>query len=550
MLFTLLLQFMFLLLVAVRSSWTCLVLVLSVPSILLLSFSTSTTKNNCYAFTYKNYYNNVRNKPSYRHYQYRHQNQQQQLQQQQQQQQQQPLDNLSGHKRNMIKNSGATDIDVNTIDPYEAHWKLYPRTHVSYHTSLFTNSTIPLVNTINGDILTKDIWKKVPWSDTFHDIRGNQYDNDNDTNYSTGNKSPLPGITRFKSLYDDTHIYIGGIIYPANTITTEAHFTKRNSPIFQKDSDFEIFIDVNGTTHQYKELEVNAINTVWNLLLDKPYWDGGVEHSGRITNNISDPFYYDTYQQKTATIIWDGIINDSTNNIGALWTIETALSYSDLYYSTAAITTPHTTSDDTATSDTDTIPPLNSFVPKPGTYWRINFSRVEKQGDINWTWQPQIRWDPITQQFIGFIDMHLPDAWGYLYFATTNDDDGLLTITKSTTTKVAPPRDPTWPARLCATTIYYALHYYKQMNGSYTNTLSDLILPLDIIEPFNITIELPNINSFLVSIQSITDTTATATTSPLLSQQQQQRVWATIQTDRYLQAGIDEDDTQGNIAMN
>ncbi len=54
--------------------------------------------------------------------------------------------------------------------------------------------------------------------------------------------------------------------------------------------------------------------------------------------------------------------------------------------------------------------------PSIGTMWRINFSRVEKRGDVNWTWQAQIAWDAVGHQFAGNVNMHLPDAWGYLVF--------------------------------------------------------------------------------------------------------------------------------------
>ena len=80
-------------------------------------------------------------------------------------------------------------------------------------------------------------------------------------------------------------------------MTVEAHFTERNSPIFQKDSDFEVFVDPLGSCHGYKEYEVNALNTVWNLMLDRPYGDGGVEHSGRIAKP-GDALYYDVKHQK------------------------------------------------------------------------------------------------------------------------------------------------------------------------------------------------------------------------------------------------------------
>jgi hypothetical protein len=38
-----------------------------------------------------------------------------------------------------------------------------------------------------------------------------------------------------------------------------------------KDNDFEVFVDTDGSTHMYKELEVNAINTTWDLELSKVY---------------------------------------------------------------------------------------------------------------------------------------------------------------------------------------------------------------------------------------------------------------------------------------
>ena len=47
------------------------------------------------------------------------------------------------------------------------------------------------------------------------------------------------------------------------------------------DNDFEVFINPDGTTHNYKEYEMNALATVWNLFLNKPYTDGGWEHSAR-----------------------------------------------------------------------------------------------------------------------------------------------------------------------------------------------------------------------------------------------------------------------------
>ncbi len=48
----------------------------------------------------------------------------------------------------------------------------------------------------------------------------------------------------------------------------------RDAVIFH-DNDFEVFIDPDGDTHAYYELEVNALGTPWDLMLIKPYRDGG-----------------------------------------------------------------------------------------------------------------------------------------------------------------------------------------------------------------------------------------------------------------------------------
>ena len=51
--------------------------------------------------------------------------------------------------------------------------------------------------------------------------------------------------------------------------------TEHDSVIFQ-DNDFEVFIDPDGDNHNYYEIEINALNTEWDLRLPKPYRDGRV----------------------------------------------------------------------------------------------------------------------------------------------------------------------------------------------------------------------------------------------------------------------------------
>ncbi len=49
-----------------------------------------------------------------------------------------------------------------------------------------------------------------------------------------------------------------------------AELTLHDSVIY-KENDFEVFIDPDGDNHNYYEIEINALGTVWDLFLAKPY---------------------------------------------------------------------------------------------------------------------------------------------------------------------------------------------------------------------------------------------------------------------------------------
>lgn len=330
---------------------------------------------------------------------------------------------------------------------------------------------------IDGNILDKKIWTQVPFSDPFDEIRGPLDAPTSDT------PNHHRCRTRMKMLWDDEYLYVGalleyglsgkdedqsdleisllssqndGNVNNNDALVSEiiATFTERNSPIFHQDSDFEVFIDADSSCQFYKELEMNAINTVWNLMLNKPYADGGVEHSARIAKNPNDKLYYEVEHQKSAAKVVHGSIkqNDdddemnrsSMNRSYSAWTVEIALAHKD--------TLRFTTS--------------KSRNPSVGDFWRINFSRVEWKGQINWTWVPQIAWDPKQQKWKGFVDMHRPDAWGYVYFADEMGQDDHSTEEKWT--------DPYWPEKSLAMVLYYELHSYKDKHGSFTDDISKL----------------------------------------------------------------------------
>lgn len=381
--------------------------------------------------------------------------------------------------------SGAIPGGIEPCSPFKSHWDLFPSFYVAQRAPL------SFFQQIDGD-LTKSAWDKVPWSAAFGDIQGDDADT----------SSVKPALTRFKALWDDDHLYIGALLHPSDAFNTQAHFDQRNSPIYQLDSDFEVFVDWFGNNHNYKELEVNALNTVWNLMLDKPYLNGGVEHSGRVTTDTKDPLYYEVHRQKTAVRVLEGVLNDNVTEAGALWSVEIALAFSDLNATTTVRTKEEGSTGTSSSSRPTTKHKLNSnldslprsYSPSYGSHVRINFSRVELQGDINWTWQPQRVYSALQHKYQGQVNMHLPESWGYLVFGNknqhgTNTDDSRLDSQPAPTVMLQPADiDRTWPAQVAAMHVYYAQNAYRAAVGHYAFDLDDLLpyMQTMYINPFTV----------------------------------------------------------------
>ena len=260
--------------------------------------------------------------------------------------------------------------------------------------------------------LDDEAWREAPWTDDFVDIEGDV--------------KPAPRFrTRAKMTWDDTYFYIAAELLEPHVWGT---LTKHDSVIFH-DNDFEVFIDPDGDNHEYYELEINALNTEWDLLLEKPYRDGGPAVDA-----------WEIPGLKTATRV-NGKLNDP-NELDESWTVELAIPWKALE---ARAHQP--------------IPP------KDGDRWRVNFSRVEwehlidsgtykkvpKKPEANWVWSPQ-----------GAIDMHRPERWGYVQFF--NDPPGKATFRP----------DPARFARDRLMTIYHAQKAYKKNKSSWAKSLNDL----------------------------------------------------------------------------
>src|SRR5215211_2068578 len=149
--------------------------------------------------------------------------------------------------------------------------------------------------------LDDDAWKAAPWTDAFVDIEGD--------------RQPKPTFrTRVKMLWDDDNLYIAAELEEPHVWGT----LKEHDAVIFHDNDFEVFLDPDGDNHLYGELEVNALNTTWDLLLTKPYKDGGhAVHAWEITG------------LRTAVKL-DGTLNDPRDTDKG-WTVEIKWPWKGLY---------------------------------------------------------------------------------------------------------------------------------------------------------------------------------------------------------------------------
>ena len=212
-------------------------------------------------------------------------------------------------------------------------------------------------------------WDIAPFSDSFIDIEGE--------------KTPKFN-TKVKMLWDNMYLYVYARL-------EEEHIwgdIYERDQIIYYNNDFEVFIDPAGNGAPYGEIEINALNTVWDLLLDKPYRTGG-----------QAIFEWNLEKLKTAVYI-EGTLN-KPGDIDSFWSVEMAIPIKSI----AALRS------------------SKELIPKLGDHWRINFSRVNWEHELidgvyrkkkrenrllpekNWVWSPQ-----------HVVNMHEPERWGYLIF--------------------------------------------------------------------------------------------------------------------------------------
>lgn len=268
--------------------------------------------------------------------------------------------------------------------------------------------------------LDEQSWKKADWTDPFQDIEGP--------------RKPKPRYkTRAKMLWDENYFYVGAEIEEPHVWATLA---ERDSVLYEE-NDFEVFIDPDGDTHNYAEVEINALNTVLDLFLLKPYRDGGPALRA-----------WDIQGLRTAVAV-EGTLNDPRDKDKA-WTVEAAIPMAILQ---------------------DCHP--GKLPPQPGDQWRVNFSRVEyrvspgKGGyekakdrtagrplpEDSWAWAPT-----------GLVNVHYPEMWNIVQFTGT-----VAGAQKEWCDEL--PSDPVkWALRK----IYYRQRGFQERQGRFSGDLTDL----------------------------------------------------------------------------
>jgi hypothetical protein len=281
----------------------------------------------------------------------------------------------------------------------------------------YTTPFANLAPVIDGH-LNDPAWQSAPWSDAFVDIEGN--------------KQPVPALgTRMKMVWNDTCLFIAAELQEPQVWAT----LRQPDEVVFYDNDFEVFIDPDNNTHQYYEIEVNALNTIFDLFLAKPY-----------RNNGQAMIHWNVEHFRSAVQVQGTLNNPLDKDKG--WTVEMAIPFRSVSLGNSP------------------------QIPQEGTLWRINFSRVEwdtevKEGkylkktgangrhlpEHNWVWSPQ-----------GLVDMHYPERWGYLKFTRQN-------MASNATAFVLPYAEK---QKRYLWLIYYRQKKYYEKHQRYAATLAEL----------------------------------------------------------------------------
>jgi hypothetical protein len=209
-------------------------------------------------------------------------------------------------------------------------------------------------------------WLDAAWTADFVNLRG-----------PTAPERPAPPRTRAKFAWDARHLYVAAELSETDV---RAAMKEHDSPIFRENA-FELFIDPDDDGLRYAELEINALNTTFDLLMSKPYAERGKADEK-----------WEIAGLRTAVRV-DGTLNHRDDQDRG-WTVEIAIPWTALADLTG-----------------DALPP------KSGAKFRANLARVMtppagEEGRTRYA-----TWSPINE-----ASLHVPPRWGWIEFAKAPAD--------------------------------------------------------------------------------------------------------------------------------
>ena len=236
--------------------------------------------------------------------------------------------------------------------------------------------------------------------------------------------------TKFKLRWDDRNIYIGALLQE-NYIW--ASKTANDSELWNENI-FSVLLSADDSLLNYKQIDVNALGTVMDLLMKKSYWDA----PGQLVHDLK-------WDSKAKIAVYTPGSVNKPGDRDQYWSVEISIPFETLADRTNRV----------------------QQHPRDNEVWFMQFARSQhilrlmKDGKYEiapnttgswWAWQPS-----------GAVNLHLQNRWGLVQFKKTTADKKF--------------EFQNWHIYKALFDVLDAMKLFKAKYGVYTNALGDLDIP-------------------------------------------------------------------------
>jgi hypothetical protein len=187
-----------------------------------------------------------------------------------------------------------------------------------------------------------------------------------------------PRRTEARMLWDAQYFYF---YFSAADPDVWSTYSQRDMQLYEEEV-VEIFIDPDGDGQNYAEVELNPLNTVFDLLLSKPWSQGGRG--------------YDAWNPALLSAVQVRGTLGNAADVDQGWSAEIALPWTELV------------------SPLADVPGAMDLPPQPGDEWRLNLYRYEQVRQTGARNEAQASaWSPV-----GKVDFHVPERFGRVIFGS------------------------------------------------------------------------------------------------------------------------------------